>query len=968
MGGIFGFTGAPDRRLLGRMATVLVHRGPDGGGSLERDGVSLGHRRLSVIYREGGRQPLANEDGTVWLVHDGEVYNVRELRAELEAAGHFFRTQADSEVVVHAYEEWGPGCAARFSGMWAYAIADLRDAQTDDDEGGVASGKLILCRDHFGIKPLYYTRTRCSGRLLFASEIKALLQDPEVVARPDEELVAEYLVHGLHDHRAETLFLGIRQVMPATWVEVPLRTVGVDELRTKEGLAVDGAGSAEREPAALAATSYWAPLPRCDADPAAFRGLLRRSVERRLEAEAPVGARLSGDLGAAAVLTLMSEILAEEAADGAVARGRITAVAAAVEGDAVDERECTEAVAAATGAAVTFATPGSSGFVDELRDVVWHQEQPTADAEPYARWCVMRAARRQVAVLLGDDGCDELLAGDATCQLVYLRELWRRGERERLRREALAARDVVAPLVKRRLARGRRRLDVTDLVAPGLVARAAAARRGRARDDLKLRLLDDLRADSLPGRLRWADRAAMAFSVESRSPYLDQELVEHVLALPSEALVGDGWGRRILREAMAGALPERVRRRRPKAGPWVAETRWIKARRAAFTSLYQSPSFQARPFWRGERVVEAFRRFCRGELEDSAFFWRAINVELWLREFCDHPVIVEGVDVEAALTAPAEVGPRQRGSVAEAGDARVPALLEAGGGEGAARRDAAEHLLAQYRPNAMKHLFAAVGGTVYARLPVRTDLVGKGDDLDDLFRRQVLPHVRPGDVVAVAEKPVAASQGRSYPIAEIHPTRLARVLSKAVTRTPHGIGLGMPETMQLALDEAGAPRIIAAAVAAAAGRLVGRRGWFYAIAGPTVEAIDGPTPYTLPPHNTHAKLGPADPDGVARRLAGVLSSGLTEAGAPTAAGPARGDEAGAPEDAARTPGDATGARGGVEVAVVDASDLDVHVLGASPGVDRDLVRRLMLDNPLGQGHEQTPVAVLRPLGRLVQPS
>ena len=199
------------------------------------------------------------------------------------------------------------------------------------------------------------------------------------------------------------------------------------------------------------------------------------------------------------------------------------------------------------------------------------------------------------------------------------------------------------------------------------------------------------------------------------------------------------------------------------------------------------------------------------------------------------------------------------------------------------------------------------------------------------MRRQIAAHVRPGDLVVMAEKPIAASQGRSYALDEIHPTRLAKVLSKAVTKTPHGIGLGIPETMQLAIDEAGAPRIVAAAAVSAAGKVVGKRGLFYKVAGADVEAIDGPTWNTLPPHNTHAKLGPADPDGVAAHLADVLS-------------------------------DAAGGR--VEFVVIDANDLTATVLGASPGADRALAKRLMRDNPLGQGHEQTPVCVLRPLGPL----
>ncbi|RPI31379.1 MAG: hypothetical protein EHM52_01735, partial [Actinomycetota bacterium] len=370
--------------------------------------------------------------------------------------------------------------------------------------------------------------------------------------------------------------------------------------------------------------------------------------------------------------------------------------------------------------------------------------------------------------------------------------------------------------------------------------------------------------------------------------------------------------------------------------------RWVKARRAQLTGVCQSPSFAARPYWDAEQVVDAFRRFCEGKAQDSWSFWRAIDLELWLREFCDRPAGLEGVDEATALSASVPGAPVSRGTVPARGDELAPPLVDGAG------RAVAERLLAEHAPNATKHLFACVRGRVYARLPVKTDLVGRGDDLEELFHRQVLPHVRPGDLVAIAEKPVATSQGRSWALDEIHPGRLARVLSKAVTRTPHGIGLGIPETMQLAIDEAGAPRILAATAAAAAGRLVRKRGWFYAIAGPAVEAIDGPTPYTLPPHNTHAKLGPAEPDAVAERLARVLRDGLR---------------------AGDGDGGASAGKGGaaVHVAVVDVSDLDARVLGASAGTDRALVHRLMLDNPLGQGHEQTPVCVLRDLGPLSPP-
>src|SRR5665811_1821145 len=197
-------------------------------------------------------------------------------------------------------------------------------------------------------------------------------------------------------------------------------------------------------------------------------------------------------------------------------------------------------------------------------------------------------------------------------QLVYLRQLRKQRKYAELRREAAKSRDVLWPLARRRLSQRRKRLPTRRLLRP----------------------------------------AFMAFSIESRVPYLDQELVDHILSLPDDAIIRDGWSRWILRAALKGTLPEKIRLRRWKVGFTTPEMRWIKARRAAFTSLYQSPSFQARQYWDGAAVVSAFRGCCRGEVEESMFFWRAANVELWLREFVDRGAVLADADVEAALTAP----------------------------------------------------------------------------------------------------------------------------------------------------------------------------------------------------------------------------------------------------------------------------------------------------------------------------
>src|SRR5262245_55131463 len=215
MCGIAGFWGPPDPGLLTAMTGRLAHPPPDGEGFFEHQAASLGHRRLAIIDPDGGHQPVGTADDRVHLTYNGEVYNFRELREELVAAGHEFATACDTEVVLHAYAEWGTDCFARFNGMWALAIVDLR-----------AEPRLVLARDHFGIKPLSWT-TSTSGRVLFASETKALLADPEVVTEPDRQWLYDYLLHGLHDHQAQTAFAGVRVLPAATWAVVD--AAGVDE-------------------------------------------------------------------------------------------------------------------------------------------------------------------------------------------------------------------------------------------------------------------------------------------------------------------------------------------------------------------------------------------------------------------------------------------------------------------------------------------------------------------------------------------------------------------------------------------------------------------------------------------------------------------------------------------------------------------------------------------------------------------
>jgi asparagine synthase (glutamine-hydrolysing) len=423
----------------------------------------------------------------------------------------------------------------------------------------------------------------------------------------------------------------------------------------------------------------------------------------------------------------------------------------------------------------------------------------------------------------------------------------------------------------------------------------------RAQDDLKARLVADLQTFSLPSLLRYEDRNSMAFSMESRLPFLDQELVDWVLRLPPSAIVDRGWSRAILREGLRGVLVEKVRTRRWKVGFTTPETRWLRARRAAVQGLFRSPQFCARPYWDATALADAFDRFCAGDVEPSQIFWRAINTEIWMRVFFERD------------------GASRLGAAPDAHFTRV-------GDEWlAARNERAAAALAQFPAHEQRHLFArsTVDGRDYARAPIRTRLFASGDVLlDGLTDALCDVELAPGDVVAISEKAVAICQGRSYPVDEVRARPLARTLSRFVGRTASGIGLGIPATMELAIREAGEARILTATAAAAVTKPFGVKGVFYRVAGPAVRAIDGPTRGTIPPYDGHAKMGPADPGGVARDVARAL---------------------------------------GIGVAIIDANDIGVNVLGVSSGVDPATVESLLRDNPLGQGAQQTPVALLRPV-------
>jgi asparagine synthase (glutamine-hydrolysing) len=607
MCGIAGFTGV-DRELLGRMLDSMVHRGPDGFGVEVNEHISMGMRRLAIVDIDTGNQPLYNADHTLALIFNGEIYNAPELRVELDRAGHAFSTDhSDTEVILRGYEEWGQDVVTHLTGMFAFALWDA------------GRNELFLARDRLGIKPLYYAQS--GGRVIFASEIKAIFQDPAIPRREDLSTLQRFLLFRVHDATEETFFAGVKRLLPAHTM-----TIGPDGISR--------------------IARYWNPEvnleftgKRKNADYAAeFAALFDRVVARHLISDAPVGVPLSGGLDSSGVVCTMAELM-KQGADLHTG-GMLHTFSALYPGQTIDESDYIHEVERRTGSVPHYTYPEVDEFWSEIMEWVWFQEEPTIASAPYAYYRVYRLARDHVKVMLSGNGGDELLAGYIPYFRAYLSSArdqghWFAGARELVRGFDLY-RGYFGELLRSRLPRQGGLLSMRPLLAdPDGELSAVTFAPDR---NLNGRLAKDVLSYSTPNLLRYEDKNSMAFSIEARVPFLDHELVEFIFSLPIDQKIDRGWNRAVYRRAMRGRIPEKNRRRRSKIGFTNPEVTWIRSRAMQMRETFDSPACRGRGIYDNDRLVKAFDAWLAGAPGDPLIFWRTLVTELWMRRYIDQPV------------------------------------------------------------------------------------------------------------------------------------------------------------------------------------------------------------------------------------------------------------------------------------------------------------------------------------------
>jgi asparagine synthase (glutamine-hydrolysing) len=592
--------GTVDPGLLGRMSERIRHRGPDGSGTHVEGSVGLAHRRLAIIdLSDAAGQPMANEDGTLWLVFNGEIYNFIELREELALKGHRFRSDGDSEVILHAYEEWGRDCLRRFNGMWAFALWDSRKEE------------LFCARDRFGIKPFYHASV--DGMVLFASEIKALLAHPAVGRRPDDPLLMAFLAWGVLDHTGGTMFEGVRQLQPAHRI-----TFG------RSGTAVP--------------EQYWditmnpsagEPWPDEDARVArAFRELLTDAVRIHLRSDVPVGTCLSGGLDSSTLAALINQLIREEAPRSVGDRQKTFSVV--FPEPRFNEERYIDLLTAAAGVDARRITITPEEVKRDLPRLLSMQDEPFASLSIYAQYRVMELASRSVKVVLDGQGADEQLGGYLPYQGSYITGLLRTFSLATALSEATGSwrnhRGFFSGAAGQVLVRrGRREL------LRGEIPRVS--RYGGSLDEVLKR---ELLSTNLPALLHWEDRTSMAFSIESRVPFLDFRVVEYLAALPLHQKIRRGVTKHVLRRAIRGLVPEEIRCRMDKMGFVTPEEIWMKGGLRPFVlEVLGSPSFRARKYWDADRVMASFLAYAEEGGDYSPEIWRIVCTELWLRMMFD---------------------------------------------------------------------------------------------------------------------------------------------------------------------------------------------------------------------------------------------------------------------------------------------------------------------------------------------
>lgn len=583
--------------FLKEMGSILAHRGPDYEGLFLDKYIGLCHRRLSILdLTSKGHQPMKYLERYV-IVFNGEIYNYLELKDELQKRGYNFTTNTDTEVILAAYDFWGVDCLSRFNGMWAFSLWDKKKKQ------------LFCARDRFGIKPFYYNIN--NERFLFASEIKALLCDKKIERVANEPIVFDYLTQGLVEHTNETFFKNVYK-LPAGHYMLIKKNIEI-EIKRFYDLKFN-----EETKARVNIN-----------DKKTCKTTFENSVKLRLRADVPVGSCLSGGLDSSSIVCCIDEIL-----NKMPEKKEQHTFSFCTDDKRIDERKYMNVVTQHTDTISHQVFSSENDLKNELEDLIYYQDEPFSSTGMYASYCVYKDAKKNgITVLLDGQGADEILCGYRKSRIYYINKLLKEkrfvtaiielfGSISQVKSTMFLQNDIL----KIRKIFSKNKVEIKNNY---LNKRFEEKENGFDYSRKTNFQYNDVFVASLPALLRYADRNSMAFSIESRLPFLDYHFVEFCANLPIGKKIYHGWSKYIMRKALS--MPEAIKKRKDKIGFATPEDTWLKNEKEYFKGIFLEKEVRSSAFIDVDKLINNWDEILVNK--NGAGLFRFICLELWMRKF-----------------------------------------------------------------------------------------------------------------------------------------------------------------------------------------------------------------------------------------------------------------------------------------------------------------------------------------------